>query len=101
MPIPPRRRWFQFGLSSLFVLVAIVALATRAWQWVIVYVDMEHPIPATSADYSVAEWQELMATRFTKPEKYNFLRQPNPELVWPALAIVAFIAWKSARLIVE
>jgi hypothetical protein len=33
MTARPKRRWFQFGLSSLFVLVAICALLSSAKGW--------------------------------------------------------------------
>ena len=52
------RRWFQFKLSTWFVLVGIVAWAMMLRPWGVRIVD---PVgrPVTRADYTAEEWQLL------------------------------------------
>lgn len=38
MTAPRKRRWFQFGLSALFVLVTICAVLSSAYRWFFVAV---------------------------------------------------------------
>jgi len=67
----PRRRWFQFKVSTWFVLVGILcwALACRPW------------------------WFEFVTEQ-------TFISL-NIALAYPTLALLAFIAWKVAWLVVE
>ena len=82
----PNRRWFKFRLSTVLVLLAILCwiLATRPFFIV------------TDIDYDSGVFvPELGRTTsgFTSVYEVSF----NPRLVWAAVALAAFLAWKGAR----
>jgi len=72
MPTPTRRRWYQFSISTWFVLVAILAWAIKCDPWVVTLFD----------EPRLGYWD---LTR----------------ILYPALALVAFVGWKVTRLIIE
>lgn len=106
MPLLPSRRWFQFRLSTWFVLVAILAWAMglRPRGYVQVYDNPkvllhrgwwpgpEHP------DYFQLVLQSAQAHSF-RGIAIGF--GPNPAIVYPFLALAAFVGWKGAWAIVE
>lgn len=67
---PAPRRWFQFRLTTWFVLVAILAWAMTEWPWVV-------------TAQTIAEEQRTL----------------NQALKPPALALAAFVGWKTAWMI--
>lgn len=81
MPLPPRR-WFQFRLTMWFVLVAILAWAMIQWPWWYMHLDgvIDVELPGKGG------------THRTVLES----RRPNPALLYPALALAAFVGWKAA-----
>jgi hypothetical protein len=102
----PLRRWFQFRLSTWFVLVAILAWAMwlRPWAYLQVYDNptvllnlggwpgSDHP------DYFQISLQSAHA-RSMRGIALGI--GPNPAILYPALALAAFIGWKTAWPIVE
>jgi hypothetical protein len=72
----PRRRWFQFKLSTVLILTAIAA-----WGMAI------PPLVVTGYSGTLTHLDEV--------------RSVNPTLGWPALALAAFLAWKAAWAVVE
>jgi hypothetical protein len=88
MPFLPLRRWFQFRLSTWFVLVAIIAWAMtcRPYYWEIFGSTIE---PA-SIGFNDADPYHLNEPSREHRKKFN------PSLRWPALALTAFLTWKAA-----
>jgi len=95
----PRRRWYQLGLRTWFVFVAILAwgLALRPY-----FVEVVH-YGAISQNGEVVDPSEprqtptLFAMTFQIDfdgdqwaEEYG----PNPRLLGPIFALAAFVAWK-------
>jgi hypothetical protein len=66
----PPRRWFQFRLSTWFVLVAIVAELMVSWPWVI-----------------VISGNEIVGEKWVSP---------NSRLRLPISTVLLFLAWKAA-----
>jgi hypothetical protein len=78
--IPPRRRWFQFSLRTMLIVVAILAwgLATRPYR--IAYEgDYAGPM-------SGPPWGPI----------YKVEYRLNPKLLWPVAALVGLVATKGA-----
>lgn len=103
----PKRRWFCFKLSTILILTAILARAMACRSTLCVMYSFEQGdmnvigTPAMVLD-------ELWSIAFSVmsgdgPEGFGTAIQlgPNPELLWPALALSAFLAWKSAWAVVE
>jgi len=111
MPFLPARRWFQFRLSTWFVLVAILVWAMTEWPYSITHRrewhhegvpllsthstqawDRQHPWPADAEHYigngEGGVWWTVRS-------------RPNPGLKWPALALALFLTWKAAWALIE
>ncbi len=99
------RRWFQYNLSTWFVLVTILAWAMLYWPWVTrTTAAYPYPIPRAVA------WRCRVLAKIgvypSNPQAYNVLVEqfdpnPNSSLLYPAIALAAFISWKAAWRIVE
>ena len=82
MPHAPRR-WFQFHLSTWFVLIVIAAWAMFYWPWMVkVRTNYRKVLPNGVHD----TW-------------YIDSSAPDPRLLYPALALAVFVGWKVARAI--
>ena len=80
MDAKPKRRWFRFRLSTVLILTAILAWAMSCWPWLIpVYTFYIRP----KIGHGETTWVV------------------NRPLLWPALALAAFLAWKAAWAVVE
>lgn len=118
MPLLPPRRWFQFKLSTWFVLVAIVAWTMMLWRYAEVVRLYERPDPPKLASdvqkYLEEERRRAQLRRDSIGGKvlgtYTFggktfdkievqRNGPNFRLIYPALALAAFIGWKAVRAI--
>jgi len=84
----PRRRWFQFRLSTWFVLVGILCWALAYSPWVV-------------KEFVRASASETFASTKVYPHGLILRRNANPNLAYPALALLAFLAWKGVWLVVE
>ncbi len=89
LPRPPRR-WFQYRLTTWFVLVAILAWAM-----------LQRPFLVTS-------WDQLSTRKILGQGVGGGVlvgavvvevHSLNPALLYPALALAAFVGWKAARAI--
>ena len=79
----PRRRWFQFRLSTWFVLMAILAWAMIEWPWVRLY-------PLSSGKNQIAY---AFGEAFV--QKWNLHAVIiNPWLTPQAITLAAFAGWK-------
>ena len=87
-----KRRWFQFRLSTWLVLIAILAWAMTARPYLVYglvdaatysFPSWIAPPPADHADYGY-DWPDYAPVGW------------NPALLYPALALAAFIGWKAA-----
>lgn len=87
MPDPPPRRWFQFQLSTWFVLVGLLAWAMLEWPWVVTLVN-------NRVQNTTDEWSSFPADPSELPEPAL-----NPDLRYPALALAAFVGWKAAGVV--
>jgi hypothetical protein len=76
----PRRRWFQFKLTTWFVLAGILAWAFACWPWWSVQVRRGY---MTGLPINQSRVMEQTITT------------PNPALIYPALALLAFLTWKA------
>ncbi|MGE0536595.1 MAG: hypothetical protein AB7O68_16615 [Pirellulales bacterium] len=90
----PPRRWFQFRLSTWFVLLAILGwgMTCRPYCTDLLSVVAEHELLLGYNDddpYHTAELATLDAETGI-----------NPALRWPALALAVFLAWKAAWAVV-
>jgi len=104
----PRRRWFQFRLSTWFVLVGVLCWALACWPWIVerqvtlkVYGGNDHwTLDELSPNrfFGFIRYIESNATKAALIERQTI---PNPALIYPSLALLAFIAWKVAWLVVE
>jgi hypothetical protein len=92
----PKRRWFRFRLSTVLILTAIAAggMATRPYlltsERFIRQADTAMPGPSwfpVAGSMGVTLWTVEV-------------RSLNPRLLWPALALFAFLAWKAACAVV-
>ena len=90
MPFLSPRRWFQFRLSTWFVLVAILAWAMTCRPYY-TFIDgwWKH------MDERGSTW-----SRGPLPISPDEVRM-NPQLVWPALALATFLTWKAAWAVIE
>jgi hypothetical protein len=108
MPSPPRRR-FQFSLSTVLILIAIVAwvLATRPYTVARTQLRFtprgESPrvisiFAGQYGDPGSDEWLQASAKiPQPSPGGYEIASRnlPNPRLIWPGIALVGLIAWKA------
>jgi hypothetical protein len=102
----PKRRWFQFRLSTWFVLVAILAWAMTYQPWIVTetiqgrssYIQLPSSSKST-ADFESAYYQWLGRTKpiggplWLLTYRVDYL---NPRVLGPIAALVAFLAWKAA-----
>jgi hypothetical protein len=94
----PPRRWFQFRLSTWFVLVAILGWAMTVWPYFDEFAALVELIKATvhpstggiDQPYHIPYWGLSQFLWFWK------LKLSVEELEGPALALAAFLAWKAA-----
>ena len=77
----PKRRWYQFRLSTVLILIAIAAWAMALPAYV--------PGPPKMSDI------------WPIPAGRPIELQLNRDLVWPTIALAAFLLGKAARAIVE
>ena len=92
MADPPKRRWLRFKLSTVLILTAIVAwgMACRP------YIEQRH----YNGDDPDIPWLMRYAISRTPnlpPPQVYFVTSkfPNPDLLWPALTLAAFVGWKT------
>lgn len=116
----PRRRWYQFRPSTWFVLVGILAWAMALrpfYKSYDVFEAMVGPellaqkLSSRPPDHlSVDEWKQKLkrAPKFSVDLDnsdvrvwYWRARLTLRRLLFPARALVAFVGWKAARLVVE
>jgi hypothetical protein len=106
---PTRRRWFQFSLGTMLILTAILAwgLATRPY-WDIKQEEVE----VSYQDYLSGRpppsyrWEKVtgngMYAVIDGSWSYRLTvehAELNPQLRWPAIALVAFLLWKGSMLV--
>jgi hypothetical protein len=92
MRLLPLRRWFQFRLSTWFVLVAILG-------WAMVVRETTHTYEVRAFDaYRLRSKRDLRVSYDSKRDVTTIsYRQWRPDaMAWPALALVAFLSWKAA-----
>jgi len=122
----PQKRWFRFRLSTVLILTAIAASVTACWPFYYVeFVPVHKPGPVGEWFVPVGVLQtkrvpahlsllrSLMGnTRLIRPswqyspEYWDSNYQAtgphfNRDLLWPAVALVAFLAWKAAWAVVD
>jgi hypothetical protein len=93
----PKRRWFRFRLSTVLILTAIAAwgMACRPWYpWMrpTVVIANEVGWEVCEPPPQLQPWQS---------PQYWAVRRINRQLLWPALALAAFLFWKAAWVVVE
>jgi hypothetical protein len=108
MTEPHKRRWFQFGLSTVLILTAIAAWAMAIKPFIVAKTELlftprgESPrVISTFAGYygdpGSDEWLQAGA-KISQPSQGNYTlasyNLPNPRLIRPGLALVGFVAWK-------
>jgi hypothetical protein len=84
----PRRRWFQFKLSTWFVLVAILCWALACWPWV---TYREIVVRGQQAATGAIVFGGIVQRHYSL----------EPAFVWSTLALLAFLTWKTVWLMVE
>ncbi len=85
----PPRRWFQFKLSTWFVLVAIAA-----WG-MLVYGNGPEPSALLARTSTIQCFDQPSPLRdFIEEQREEIALRPS--LKWPALALAAFVSWKAA-----
>jgi hypothetical protein len=94
MPNPPRRHWLQLGLSTFFVLLAIVAWAMVRWPSIETTVGW---IPPPKKRISDAFYSNRPEDHPAIPLQKTTRRPLNRNPIGPAAALVAFISWKAFR----
>lgn len=122
MNAKPQRRWFQFRLSTWFVLIAIVAwaMALRPWGEYVVRAMPTRPgrtdvfsahisrnVPQERLGLSSAGSDSNWVTDFrvytgNPRQMRRFLAVFGPaEIVWPVLSLAVLAAWKLAWRMVD
>ena len=111
----PRRRWFQFSLSTVLILTTIMAWAMATKPYIIAKTELlytprgELPrVISTFAgqygDPGSDEWLQAVANipQRSKGGRYEIASRnlPNPRLIWPGLALVGLVVWKAGRAMV-
>lgn len=109
---PPPRRWYQFRLSTILVLVAIAAwvMACRplwidgmdSWRQ-ITHAEYMQRLEVSLDARRLPEWRRPPTTivAMTGPPSFYIEEPgPNPKLKWPILALAAFLTWKLSWAIV-
>jgi uncharacterized membrane protein len=100
MPIPPR--WLRFRLSTILILTAIAAWVMALRPWIQVGFGDVNRLQSFgwrdgSADsafqIAILGIRTLGPNSTTSGAVAEF--GPNPELLWPALALFAFVTWKA------
>lgn len=99
------RRWYQFRLSTILVLVGILAwaMARRPWiNWGGNGIEPDMAVPGLACQFyvhrtGVTAWlciyNEVPGARHL--DAYGWWLNIGPtELIWPILALVAFLTWK-------
>lgn len=92
----PQRRWFQFRLSTWLVLVAILAWALMIGPTRVVLYDYVEP-PPDGLEFDIAPEQLALGG----DQNHLAVKELNTNLMLPALALVAFMAWKAAWRVAE
>jgi hypothetical protein len=85
-------RWYQFRLGTWFVLTAILAWAMTEWPWV------RFPEPVSLPALKYVGRKEILITPWKPPYRERIV---NPGLLYPALALAAFVGWKAAWAIAQ
>jgi hypothetical protein len=114
----PKRRWFQFRLSTWFVLVAILAWGMVARplldfdasslliegslaRGLSMSAYLDYPIETLRGDDRDADNVCLAVEWTTRGDVYVYWLAIVPKYgAWPILALVAFLAWKAAWAVV-
>jgi hypothetical protein len=104
----PPRRWFQFRLSTWFVLVAILGWAMTCWPILVrerrvvsaaEWNAASGKMPKENLEREVKYHELLAARRQNHPVTWHYFvveSRPNARLLYPALALAAFLVWKAA-----
>ncbi len=89
MPILPPRRWYQFRLTTWFVLVAILGWAMTYWPWVVIHREVKiRPL----IEEEIGSGSHSGTFTYTDLD----IEIPNRAILWPALALATFVGWKAA-----
>lgn len=97
----PPRRWFQFRLSTWFILVVILGWAMACQPWIVHARFGVAPRGFASSTPKLVTFLNVKyVRRFTTPYLYDEFGL-NRKLGGPALAVAAFLAWKAAWAVVE
>ncbi len=102
-------RWLRFRLSTVLILTAIAAWGMACRPYIIRTTDLFFTPPGKSprvistfagfyGDPGSDEWLQAGAKiPQTSPGNYAITPRilPNPRLIWPGLASVAFLTWKA------
>ena len=83
-PTPPRRRWFRFSLRTILIMTAIAALAMSVWPWIL------HR-PKWGTTYYIDSKGVEQELKFGKVPELWYV---NSNLIFPAIALTAFVTWK-------
>src|SRR4051794_35250581 len=101
MSTKPSRRWFQFRLSTWFVLVGLVALSMSLRPYTEWSVDSG---AVTSSSPAPPGASVIITVRHMAEVEHTWIiikTTPNPKLAWPTLGLLALLTWKIAGQIVE
>ena len=93
----PKRRWYQFRLSTVLILTAIVA-----WGMVPQLVDRD--VKITGHKIRRPQGTQIVRTvHHTKPfpHRTETWRERSPRVLGPALALALFLTWKAAWAVIE
>ena len=91
---PAKRRWFQFRLASWFVLVAILAWAMSLKP----EFRYKHSTGLSGGPPDIFIFEFFYVSPDRSINHWEFWAIGISALLWPALALVAFVAWKAVRL---
>lgn len=94
--IPPPRRWYQFKLSTWFVLAGITA-----WVMALKPFFSSESLTAGQLTDRNGLYVNIGMENLENVPYLLFRIGPAPELAGPVIALLAFVGWKSAWLIVE
>jgi hypothetical protein len=99
-----KRRWFQFGFATWFVLVAILAwgLAQRPYIVAVEHYAGSYVSDGEETVFKPPEHEQTPTlfgvTFYLDPDGDGWQNQHgvNPRLLWPLLALAGFVAWQAS-----
>jgi hypothetical protein len=115
MDAKPKRRWFRFRLSTVLILTAIAAWGMSCRPWIkfdtaggliapsVPYVPWNVRLDIDGVPDQLDSHTMTIEVTYGSPRRVRWWQAGYgpTRIVWPCLALAAFLAWKTAWAVVE